>query len=587
MCAAGSGVGDTMCEEGFYNQESPRRPEHTQLPEHTSLPEYNPVYPDVTFFKESSVTTREENIFQGEPPAGEARRILREEKRKKRERYSLLQKLLGLASRGGAAALAAVVVVSAVSFAQDGSIAQSIKKAIQSAQRPAFTQQTGYDPADLLRLWERDPDAPHKYDKEHPLVYRAATCTEDGEEEYICLECGVHAHAILTAGGHTEGDPVTEDEVPATCLAEGSYVRIIRCSVCGEELSREMITIAKVDHTPGEPERIDETEPTCTEEGSYSEIIVCSVCGEELSRNTVTIAAKGHTPDEAVRQHEREATCTEAGSYEEVILCADCGEEISRRTVTVAALGHSAAAAVKEQEVAASCEQAGSYQSVVYCSRCSEELSRTTVTTAALGHNYQTVKENEEEATCEDEGGYEEVKICSRCGEELPDSRTYVTTAALGHNYEKVKQYESQTCTFVQCYDIWLCSRCGQADPDQTPPVAYEEPAPGHQWSLTPHGYTTCSACGQSAIDAWLNGTYVVYSIETTFMDAMTAAGNSYSTVQLILVDTGAVVNSGGYEMGYGSDVMIPDEYREPGSRFRVDFYFGDYYISSNIVTIN
>ena len=87
-----------MSEEGFYNQENPQRPEHNTVPEHTLLPEYNPVYPDVTFFKESSVTTREENIFQGEPPAGEARRISREQKRKERERYSLLQKLLGHAS---------------------------------------------------------------------------------------------------------------------------------------------------------------------------------------------------------------------------------------------------------------------------------------------------------------------------------------------------------------------------------------------------------------------------------------------------------------------------------------------------------
>ncbi|MCR5010307.1 MAG: hypothetical protein K6A91_05150 [Clostridia bacterium] len=631
--AVQNGFGGAMSEEGFYNQETPQRPEHNIAPEHNTLPEYNPVYPDVTFFKESSVTTREENIFQGEPPAGEARRVWREKKRKERERYSLLQRLLGLASRGGAAVLAAVVVVSAVSFAQDGDNAGTIRKAVRSAQRPAFTQQTGYDPDALLRLWQRDPDAPHKYDTEHPVVYRAATCTQDGEEELICLECGVHSHSILTAGGHREGEPVKENEVAATCLAEGSYVRIVRCSVCGEELSRETITIAKADHTPAEPEITNETEPTCTEEGGYEEIIVCSVCGEEISRNKITVEAKGHTPEEAIKEHEREATCTQAGSYEEVILCADCGEEISRRTINVAALGHeasapvreqeveatctepghynnvvycsrcnevmsstvvntaalghSAAAAVKEQEVEASCERAGSYQSVVYCSRCNEEMSRSTVTTAALGHDYETVRENEEEATCESEGGYEEVKVCSRCGAELAGSRTHVTTAALGHNYEKVKQYETQTCTLIQCYDIWLCSRCGEADPDQTPPVAYEEPAPGHQWSLTPHGYTSCSVCGQSAIDAWLNGAYVVYSIDSTYMEAMGEAGNSFSAVQLVFVDTNSVINSGGYEGGYGSNIMIPDEYREPGGRLRVDFYFGNYYISSNIVTID
>ena len=372
-----------------------------------------------------------------------------------------------------------------------------------------------------------------------------------------------------------------------TCTEEGSYTEIIVCSVCGEEISRNTVTVEAKGHTPEEAIREHEQEATCTETGSYEEVIYCADCGEEISRRNVTVAALGHRAGNAVHEHEQAATCTESGSYEEVVYCAACGEEISRRNVTAAALGHSAGNAVREQESEASCETAGGYDSVIYCSRCSEEMSRTHVTTAALGHNYETVKENETEATCEEGGSYYEVKRCSRCGAELADSGTTVTTAALGHNYEKVKQYESQTCTLVQCYDIWICSRCGEADPDQTPPVAYEEPAPGHQWSLTPHGYTSCSACGQSAIDAWLNGAYVVYSIDTSFMDAMTAAGNSYSTVQLILVDTGTVVDTGGYEMGYSSDLLIPDEYREPGGRFRVDFYFGNYYISSNTVTIN
>ena len=70
-------------------------------------------------------------------------------------------------------------------------------------------------------------------------------------------------------------------------------------------------------------------------------------------------------------------------------------------------------------------------------------------------------------------------------------------------------------------------------------------------------------------------------------MEAMGEAGNSFSAVQLVFVDTNSVINSGGYEGGYDSNIMIPDEYREPGGRLRVDFYFGNYYISSNIVTID
>jgi hypothetical protein len=590
-----------MSEEGFYNQENPQRPEHNTVPEHTSLPEYNPVYPDVTFFKESSVTTREENVFQGEPPAGEARRISREQKRKERERYSLLQKLLGLASRGGAAALAAVVVVSAVSFAQDGDNAWSIRKAVQNARRPAFTQQTGYDPDDLLRLWQRDPDAPHKYDTAHPLVHTAASCTQDGEEELVCLECGVHAHNIIPAAGHTEGDPVTEDEVAATCLAEGSYVRIVRCSVCGEELSREVITIAKVDHTPGEPERTDETEPTCTEEGSYAEVILCSVCGEELSRTVVTIEAKGHTPEEAVKQHEIEATCTEGGSYEEVILCADCGEEISRRTVTVAALGHSEAAAVKEQEVAASCERAGSYQSVVYCSRCSEELSRETVTVAALGHSAgRSVRENQHLDDCADGGSYEEVVYCSRCGQEM--SRTAKSIAPARHTAgTAVREWiygledSGGNITGPDCLDggeyedVTYCTVCGK-EISRTDATFVDGPGHSFSTSFSNGSNPKCSRCGMAAIYAYYGSSspYVYYYFDETWFYGLQDAGIYVSNVRLWCLDSNSEINSGGYEgMDPYGDIDVPDEYREPGTRLRVDIFFSNgKYASSNTVTV-
>ncbi len=590
-----------MSEEGFYNQENPQRPEHNTVPEHTSLPEYNPVYPDVTFFKESSVTTREENVFQGEPPAGEARRISREQKRKERERYSLLQKLLGLASRGGAAALAAVVVVSAVSFAQDGDNAWSIRKAVQNARRPAFTQQTGYDPDDLLRLWQRDPDAPHKYDTAHPLVHTAASCTQDGEEELVCLECGVHAHNIIPAAGHTEGDPVTEDEVAATCLAEGSYVRIVRCSVCGEELSREVITIAKVDHTPGEPERTDETEPTCTEEGSYAEVILCSVCGEELSRTVVTIDAKGHTPEEAVKQHEIEATCTEGGSYEEVILCADCGEEISRRTVTVAALGHSEAAAVKEQEVAASCERAGSYQSVVYCSRCSEELSRETVTVAALDHSAgQSVRENQHLDDCAVGGTYDEVVYCTRCGQEM--SRTAKSIAPARHTAgTAVREWiygledSGGNITGPDCLDggeyedVTYCTVCGK-EISRTDATFVDGPGHSFSTSFSNGSNPKCSRCGMAAIDAYYGSgsPYVYYYFDETWFYGLQDAGIYVSNVRLWCLDSNSEINSGGYEgMDPYGDIDVPDEYREPGTRLRVDIFFSNgKYASSNTVTV-
>lgn len=671
-----------MSEKDFYNEEFTQRPEHNIAPEHTTLPEYNPVYPDVTFFKESSVTCREENIFQGRPPAGEDPRFDERAEKRKRNRYSILQQFLRTALRSGAAVLTAVAVVAAITSPGDtsrGRYAASISDAFKTARNTdAFTQQIGYAPEELARLWQGDPDAPHKYDYANPLIFKEATCTEDGETEYVCLECGVHAHGFTTAAGHKEGDPIHENEVAATCLAEGSYIRIIKCKVCGEELSRETITVAKAAHTPGEPEIKDEKEATCTEEGSYEEVIVCSVCGEEISRQIVTVAATGHTPAEAARQHEIEATCTEAGSYEEVIICADCGEEISRREVSVAALGHSAAAAVKENETAATCTEGGHYDSVVYCSRCGEEMtrsavtsaalghsagsavrenetaatctagghyenvvycsrcqeemsrstvttaalghsagsavkenetaatctegghyenvvycsrcqaemSRSTVTTAATGHTLETVKMDETEATCESDGYYTEVVRCSVCGE--IQSRQGVSVLALGHNYQQEKQIESgNECVGIQYYYLSKCTRCGELEPNTGPSVPEWEDGIGHDYpSAPPNGQAVCSRCGSHAIEAWYYENYIHYTLDENYLyETLAENGYEFSGVRLYSYSSGGYINEGGYEWGADSEITVPENFRVNGERFRVDFYFGNSFVSSNDVT--
>ena len=47
---------------------------------------------------------------------------------------------------------------------------------------------------------------------------------------------------------HTPGESVQENVVPATCETEGSYDEIVYCTECGEEISRELKTIDKLDH---------------------------------------------------------------------------------------------------------------------------------------------------------------------------------------------------------------------------------------------------------------------------------------------------------------------------------------------------
>ena len=53
---------------------------------------------------------------------------------------------------------------------------------------------------------------------------------------------------ILAAAGHTKDAAVRENEVPATCTAEGSYDEVVYCKVCRAEMSREHKTIPAAGH---------------------------------------------------------------------------------------------------------------------------------------------------------------------------------------------------------------------------------------------------------------------------------------------------------------------------------------------------
>ena len=132
-----------------------------------------------------------------------------------------------------------------------------------------------------------------------------ATCTENG---YVALACGCGdvKTTIIPALGHTEGEKVTENEVPATCTEDGSYDEVVYCSVCGEELSRETVVIkATGEHVYAT--EIEKVEPTCDEDGY---VIKACECGE--TEKTV-LKALGHEGGEA--------TCSNKA------VCEVCGKE--------------------------------------------------------------------------------------------------------------------------------------------------------------------------------------------------------------------------------------------------------------------
>lgn len=194
---------------------------------------------------------------------------------------------------------------------------------------------------------------------------------------------GYNKHTKETIGAtehtHTPGEPTQENVVPATCTTDGSYDEVIKCTECGEEMSRTHKILPATGH-----KFVDTVvAPTCTAQG-YT-LHKCSVCGEE-TKDTYKDAL-GHKYGEWVI--DKPATEDAAGSKHR-----DCvrGDDTQTEEIPQLTHVHTPAAAVKENEVPATCEAEGSYDEVVRCSKCGEVITTTHKTTPALGHKWKATK---------------------------------------------------------------------------------------------------------------------------------------------------------------------------------------------------
>ena len=291
---------------------------------------------------------------------------------------------------------------------------------------------------------------------------------------------------------------MVENEVDATCYAEGSYQNVVYCSVCTTELSRETMTVNKIAHTPAAAVIENNIDPDCENGGSYDKVVYCSVeeCKHQISRDTITVDKLGHTEvvDKAVDpdcektgltegKHcsvcdkvlvaqevvpanghdwdegviDPEPTCNDAGV--KTFTCGTCGKT---KKEAVAAKGHTPAEAVIENNVDPDCVNKGSYDTVVYCTVCNTELSRGTVYVDPLGHTEgEAVRENEVAADCDTDGSYDTVVYCTVCDEQL--SRETTVVGALGHKEgEAVIENEvAADCDTDGSYDtVVYCTVC-------------------------------------------------------------------------------------------------------------------------------
>ncbi|MBQ2468494.1 MAG: hypothetical protein II503_02310, partial [Clostridia bacterium] len=169
------------------------------------------------------------------------------------------------------------------------------------AAKPTRTKKQGvYDPV-------TDELITSKISGNLPMVAIFNTTAPEGEEEHV----------------HTPGDPVIENRNEPSCTVGEYYEEVVYCAVCGEEISRNVVS----KDAPGHKYEATVTEPTCTEQGYTT--YVCSVCGDSYIADYVDPAHKY----EAVVT---EPTCTEQGYT--TYTCSACGDSYVDDYVD--ALGH-------------------------------------------------------------------------------------------------------------------------------------------------------------------------------------------------------------------------------------------------------
>ncbi len=162
-----------------------------------------------------------------------------------------------------------------------------------------------------------------------------STCSVAGhyDEVVYCTDadCGEiisTTHKTLPLANHTEE---TIPAVDATCTETGLTAGV-KCSVCGEVI-KEQTVVDALGHTNGTPVTENEVAADCENTGKYDTVVYCTVCNAEVSRTTTTVDALGHNYEEVVT----EPTCTEAGYTTHT--CSKCND--SYTSTPVVATGHS------------------------------------------------------------------------------------------------------------------------------------------------------------------------------------------------------------------------------------------------------
>ena len=191
------------------------------------------------------------------------------------------------------------------------------------------------------------------------VATKAPSCLEAGSKEhYECVKCGKKysdaagtitisdEDLIISAVGHTPGDPVAENTVAPTCTEDGHHDSVVYCSVCETELSRETIVAPALGHEWGEPEwtwaedfSTATAVFTCTHDASHTETVEAEVSIDETAE-TITYTAIVTGPDEKSYSTEKTASKVEPAGSEVIRLAGSrrydtsicCAKELMERS---------------------------------------------------------------------------------------------------------------------------------------------------------------------------------------------------------------------------------------------------------------
>jgi len=282
----------------------------------------------------------------------------------------------------------------------------------------------------------------------HTLIKKdgkAATCTEDGYEEYyFCTRCNklfsdregtkeISEPVVIKALGHDWDDGTVTKA--ATC--EDAGTKVFKCKHSGCQETRTE-TLDALGHDLKEiPEKV----PTATEPGNYK-YYECLRCGKlysdaqgkneiKLADTVIPMLTHTLTPVEA-----KAATCT-ADGVKAHFKCTDdgCGKlfsdkygvhEIKPEDIVDPKKGHDLEPVAKKD---ATCTEAG-HEAYFKCKRCghlfsdehgNNEISEPVVI-SALGHDKEHLEHHEYKAPSRDNDGNYEYYVCPGCGKYFKDA---------------------------------------------------------------------------------------------------------------------------------------------------------------------